>query len=203
MEQFRWGYNDVLKNRPNRPVYQTGGWWNNKLSFYFLPDVGYADINGRRSEILRDLKKVENPSELAGSYVLIDRKHFTGQNDLRIQHSYDDFGSFVLAPPQEWISIGNKFFVEIYEVPEQWSYTEPDGKALIREAFVQSAVDSDPMRFLYCLHPMYRQNLDQNAFYKLINTLRNMGDSERTAYLDEHLRYGETQGKWKVYFDSQ
>ncbi len=109
----------------------------------------------------------------------------------------------MLVAPQEWKLIGKNFFVEIYEVPGQWKYTEPDGKALIREAFVQSAVGSDPIRFLYCLHPMNRQNLDRSSFYKLINTLKNMGDSERSAYLDEHLRYGKTQDKWKVYFDSQ
>ena len=201
MEQFRWGYNDVLKGLPNKPVYLTGGWWANKLGFYFMPDIRYADMNGRRSEMLRDLKAVKNPSELAGSYVIVDRKHFTGQNDLRIQHSYDDFGAYVLLPPPEWKLLGSKFYVEIYEVPENWSYNEPDGRELAKKVIFQAAATDDPMRFVVCLHPEYLRSLDQQKFYTLFNTLRNMNDTEREKYINDSVSFKESNGKWKVIFN--
>ncbi|MBN1294527.1 MAG: glycosyltransferase family 39 protein [Candidatus Latescibacteria bacterium] len=201
MEQFRWGYNDVLKGHPNKPVYLTGGWWPNKLSFYFLPDVRYADMNGRRSEMLRDLKAVKYPSELDGSYVIIDRKHFTGQNDLRIQHSYDEFGTYVLLPPPEWKLLGSQYHVEIYKVPEGWTYREPDGQEMAKKVILQAVVSDDPMRFVYSLHPDFRQTLDQQKFYALFNTMRNISENERERYIDDSIRFKESNGKWKVIFN--
>ncbi|GAI80795.1 unnamed protein product, partial [marine sediment metagenome] len=71
--KFRWGYYDVLKDLPHKPVYSTGGWWFNRFSFYFLPDLRYMVLKWRSSEMLRDLREIKNPSELADSYVIIKR----------------------------------------------------------------------------------------------------------------------------------
>jgi len=200
MEPFRWAYYTVLKNHPPKPVYHTGGWWNNKLSFYYLPDVRFADMNGRRSPMLRDLKAVEKPSELAGSYVIIDRSHFTGQNDLRIRLSYDDFGFYVLLPPKEWSLLGSGYDVEIYEVPEGWDYTQLSGEAAIRSLLDLSLRMRDPMRFLYCLHPAFVRTLDQNSFFALFNKLIGMSESDRSAWLDRAVQVENYEGKWRVVF---
>ena len=203
MEQFRWAYYTVLKNHPPKPIYHTGGWWNNKLSFFYMPDVRFADMNGRRSPMLRDLKAVEKPSELAGSYVIIDRKHFTGQNDLRIRHSYDDFGFYVLLPPQEWTPLGSGYDVEIYEVPEGWDYTEPSGDSAIRSLLDLAIQSKDPMRFLYCLYPGFVQRLDQSSFFGLFNKLIGMSESDRNTYLEQNIQLGNYEGKWRVYFKGE
>jgi len=150
--------------------------------------------------MLRDLKAVEKPSELAGSYVIIDRTLFTGQNDLRIRHSYDDFGFYVLLPPKEWTLLGSGYDVEIYEVPEGWDYTEPSGDSAIRSLLDLALQSKDPMRFLYCLHPAFVQRLDQNSFFALFNKLTGMSESDRATYLDQNIQLGNYEGKWRVYF---
>ncbi|MFC1606825.1 ArnT family glycosyltransferase [Candidatus Latescibacterota bacterium] len=200
MEQFRWAYREVFKDRLAKPLYGTGGWWANKLSFYFLPDVRFADINGRRSEMFHDLKEVKNPEELSGAYVLIDRKHFTGQNDLRIQHSYDDFDFYVLLPPKDWTLIGTGYGVDIYEVPENWIYSKPFGKMAIRYAFDEALQKNDPIRFFYCLHPSFVERLDRDTFYGLLSQLTGMRADEREVYLDQNLQYANHDGKWRVHF---
>ena len=200
MEKFRWAYREVFKGLPEKPLYGTGGWWANKLAFYFMPDTRFADINGRRSEMFHDLKTVKKPGELSGSYVLIDRKHFTGQNDLRIQHSYDEFDYYVLVPPKEWTLLGSGFGVEIYEVPENWHFIKPFGKMDVKFVLDEALLKKDPIRFLYCLHPVFVGTLDRNKFIGLFSRLTNMNSDELEVYLDQHLEYANNDGKWKLNF---
>ena len=197
---FKWGYFDVLKDRPHKPVYNTGGWWDNKLSFYFLPDMRYADMPWRRSDMLRDIKEVKNPSELAGSYVILDRRHFSGNNDLRIRHSYDEFGGYVKVPPDEWRLLGRSRGAEIYEVPEGWTYVEPDGKELVYKALLHSVEIEDVMLFLNCLTPEFVNNMTQQIFSTLFLILKNKNDPRRNELLTEHLEYRKHDGMWKIHF---
>ena len=198
---FKWGYYDILKERPNLPVYNTGGWWNNKLSFFYLPDLNFADMPWRHSRMLRDLKAVNDPSTLAGSHVIIDRRHFSGENDLRIVHSYDDFGNFIKLPPNEWELIGRNNFVEIYEVPEGWVYDEPDGKELALESLMYSMEISDFMLFLSNLHPDLVSSLGEQQFAGLVKILVDKNDPNHEAMLGERLQYKKLGEKWKITFN--
>jgi hypothetical protein len=197
---FRWGYHEVLKGRPHKPIYGTGGWWFNKLPFYLLPDTRYAHMPWNRSELLRDLMAVSDPEELSGAYVILDRRHFSGENDLRVTHSYDDAGTFILLPPSGWKLLGANYHVEIYEVPEGWKYTEPDSKTLVRGALLHAVEMDELMRFYYCLHPDFMRTLDRNSFYSFFNMLKNMSGEERQKFLDEKALYGEISGKLKINF---
>ena len=201
--QFRWAYYDVLKDRTPKPVYVTGGWWFNKLSFYFLPDVRFADMNGRRSEMFHELKPGENPSDLSGSFVIIDRKHFNRQNDLGIQLSYDDLGFYVLLPPDEWNFLGNRNGVEIYEVPDGWTYDQSSGVATVRQVLDHSLAMGDPVRFFYCLHPDYIKTLTREDFYRQFMSLSKMETDDRNEYLNEELKVKMFDGKWKLYFGEE
>lgn len=201
LRKFRWGYFNVLENKPHKPVYNTGGWWNNKLSFYFLPDLHYAEMPWRHSAMLRDLKAVNNPSDLAGSYVIIDRSHFSGDNDLRIKHSYDDFGSYVKLPPGEWTLLGSEYNIEIYEVPDGWSYIEPDGKDLALKSLLRSINISDFMLFLNSLHPDFLSRLTEEQLGTLIQILVNEKNPTRVELLGKRLEYREYNGHWKIFFN--
>ena len=200
MQAFHWGYHDVLESRPHKPVYGTGGWWNNKLSFYFLPDIRFADMPWRRSTMLRDLKAVKNPAELDDSYIVLDRTNFTGQNDLRIRHSYDDFGSWVLLPPKEWKLLGVKYHTEIYEVPAGWTYAEPDGKQLAYGSLLHALRMDDFMLFFHTLHPEFVSTLSEERFWSLFALLKNEQDPKRAELLGSRLQYREYNGKWKIAF---
>ena len=200
MQTFRWGYRDVLKDLPHKPIYGTGGWWNNKLSFYLLPDIRFADMPWRRSTMLRDLKAVKNPSGLADSYIVLDRTNFTGQNDLRIRHSYDDFGSWVLLPPKEWKLFGVKYHTEIYEVPAGWTYAEPDGKQLAYGSLLHALRMDDFMLFFYSLHPDFLKTLSEERFWSLFALLKNEQDPKRAELLGSRLQYREYNGRWKIAF---
>ncbi|MDP2982397.1 MAG: glycosyltransferase family 39 protein [Candidatus Latescibacter sp.] len=200
MHQYRWAYREVLKNRPHLPLYGTGGWWWNKLSLWYLPDIRFADMPWRRSDMLRDLKAVKNPTDLGGSYIILDRTNFTGQNDLRIRHSYDDFGTWVLLPPREWKLLGDSEHVEIYEVPAGWTYRETDGKELANGSLLFALSEDDPMLFLYNLHPDFLAKLTQEKFWGLFNVLKNTADPQRADLLNNRLEYKENKGKWKILF---
>lgn len=200
MHMYRWAYQDILKNRPHIPLYGTGGWWWNKLSFYYLPDIRYADMPWRRSDMLRDLKMVKNPAELDGSYIILDRTNFTGQNDLRIQHSYDDFGSWVLLPPREWKLLGDREHVEIYGVPSGWTYSEPEGKELANGSMLFALKQDDPVLFLYNLHPEFLSKLSREQFWGLYNILKNNSDPKRDDLLNNRLENKEDKDKWKILF---
>lgn len=201
MQAFRWGYRDVLKGRPRKPVYGTGGWWNNKLSFYLLPDIRFADMPWRRSDMLRDLKTVKNPAELADSYIVLDRTNFTGQNDLRIRHSYDDFGSWILFPPKEWKLLGANYHTEIYEVPAGWTYTEPEGKALAYGLLLHALRMDDFMLFFFSLHPDFVKTLTEERFWSLFSLLKDEKNPERAELLNKRLVYREDNGKVKIDFN--
>ena len=200
MAKFRWGYYEVLKNLPHKPVYATGGWWYNRLSFYFLPDLRFVDMSWRRSDMLRNLIEVENLSELAESYVIIDHSHFTGENDLEVMHSYDSFGSYVQVPPEEWELLGNNHGVEIYSVPENWIYVEPDGRELALNALLRSLKVGDGMLFIYTLHPDFLSSLNETQANNLIRILSSKNNPERAELLDSRLEYKKHNGKWKILF---
>jgi len=178
LAKFRWGYNDVLKNRPHRVIYNTGGWWENKLAFYMLPDLDFAEMLWHRSESLRDMKGAK-ATELAGSYVIIDRTHFSGENDLRIRHSYDEFGTFVRVPPEDWQLIGSQYSVEIYEVSEGWTYEEPNKNQFAMTTMKRALETGDIPLFLSILHPSFLAKLDQERFSVLVNRLTNSDDAVR------------------------
>jgi len=200
MRKFRWGYFSVLKKMPNRPVYNTGGWWNNKLSFYYLPDLRFAEMPWRRSGMLRDLKAVKDPSELAGSHVIIDRSHFSGRNDLRIKHSYDDFGGYVKVPPKDWVFLGREYDVEIYFVPDDWVYDEPDGKELALESLLYSVKIGDFALFVDSLHPDLLSRLSQKDFMELVRRLSNENDPSRDELLNKRIVYKKSEDRWKIDF---
>jgi hypothetical protein len=201
MHMYRWAYQDIFKNRPHLPLYGTGGWWWNKLSFYFLPDIRYADMPWRRSDMLRDLKAVKDPSELDGSYIILDRTNFTGQNDLRIRHSYDDFGTWALLPPREWKLLGNREHVEIYEVPSGWTYSEPDGKELANGSLLFALRQDDPGLFVYTLHPEFLSRLTEEKFWELFAILKDNNDPKRTDLLNNRIEYKEDKNRWKILFN--
>ncbi|MCD6307373.1 MAG: glycosyltransferase family 39 protein [Candidatus Latescibacteria bacterium] len=201
MAKFRWGYREVLAGRPNLPVYTTGGWWENKLSFYYMPDVRFAEMPWRRSDMLLDLKNVGDTAELAGSHVIIDRSHFSGRNDLRIKHSYDDFGSFVRLPPEEWTLLGRREDVEIYSVPEGWRYEEPDGKDLARRSFLYSIKAGDFPLFLYNLDPGFVSGIGEQQLSALVRALVDENNPLRNELLNERLLYTEHEGHWKIMFN--
>jgi len=200
MAKFRWGYYEVLKNKPRKPVYITGGWWLNKLSFFFLPDIRYADVTWDRSDMLRDLKEVKNPSELAGSYIILDRSHFNGNNDLRVRHSYDSFGNYIQLPPPEWKLLGNGNEVEIYEVPEGWEYNEPDGRKIALGAFRHAIEMDDLMLAFYNLHPDFISSLTRDQFWNFITSVKKLSQSQ-SQKLYENVQYKESKGKWKIIFN--
>jgi len=200
MAKYKWGYHEILKNLPLKPVYATGGWWFNRLSFYFLPDLRFVDTSWGRSDMLRNLIEVKNPSELAGSYVIIDHTHFTGENDLKIMHSFDSFGSYVQVPPKEWELMGINHGVEIYNVPEDWIYIDPDGQELALNALLRSLEVGDGMLFIYNLHPDFLSNLNKEEANNLIRILSNKNNPERAELLESRLEYKMHNGKWKILF---
>ena len=196
MAQFRWG-RDTIGDISGEPVYTTGGWWPNKLGFYLLPSVEYAVMNGSDNDMIRDLKVETDGNRLAGSIVLIDRKHFTGQNDLGIRHSYDDFGWYVLDPPDSWAMLGFDYGVEIFHVPSDWTAVEPDGRALAQGAVLHALEIGDPMLFLYMLHPDTVNNLTEQRFMTLYNSFLQVSPETRRRYLDDQAELLEYEGKWK------
>ena len=200
MAKYKWGYHEILKNLPLKPVYATGGWWFNRLSFYFLPDLRFVDTSWGRSDMLRNLIEVENPSELAGSYVIIDHTHFTGENDLKIMHSFDSFGSYVQVPPKEWELMGINQGVEIYNVPEDWIYINPDGQELALNALLRSLEVGDGMLFIYTLHPDFLSSLNKAEANNLIRILSNKNNPQRAEFLNSRLEYKMHNGKWKILF---
>ncbi|MFC1692210.1 ArnT family glycosyltransferase [Candidatus Latescibacterota bacterium] len=200
MRFFRRGYFEVLKDRPNKPIYGTGGWWFNKLSFYYLPDIRYADMPWRRSDMLRDLKAVKNTEELAGSYIILDRRHFSGNNDLRIKHSYDEFGSFAKVPPKEWNLLDSREGVEIYEVPDGWTYDEPEGRELVLNALLYALKTGDGTLFFNCFHPDFLGQISREKLGELIQILTGDNNSERLELFTEKIEYKEHNGIWKILF---
>lgn len=201
MSQFRWGYNEVLKGRPHKPVYGTGGWWFNKLPFYFLPDIRFADMPWRRSGMLRDLKAVKNPSELGGSYIVLDRTNFSGQNDLRVRHSYDDFGPWALLPPKEWKLLGMRNGTEIYEVPAGWKYTEPDPETLAYGSLLHAVKVDDYVLFLHALYPEFVSRLTKEQFWGLFGLMKDEKNPAREELLSKRLVYREYNGRTKIDFN--
>ena len=198
MAKFRWGYYEVLQNRPLKPVYITGGWWLNKLSFFFLPDLRYADVSWDRSDMIRDLKEVKNPTELAGSYIILDRNHFNGNNDLRVRHSYDSFGSYAQLPPTEWEFLDNSYGLEIYEIPDGWEYNEPDGKETALGAFRHAIEVNDIMLAFHNLHPDFVSSFSRNQFWNFITSIRDLSPEQRKELFEERVQYKELNGKWKI-----
>ena len=201
MRFFRWGYHEVLADRPVLPVYTTGGWWPNKLSFYYMPDIRFAEMPWRKSDMIRDLADVETPGVLCGSHVIIDRRHFTGDNDLRIRHSYGDYPSFIQLPPEEWTLLGNQYGVEIYEVPDTWTYTPYDGKALVYKTMLLSLEVRDPALLLFCLAPDFINTLQQESFTQLFRALSATDNPARDELLGSRLEYQEVNGLWKIRFN--
>ncbi|HDY86964.1 MAG TPA: hypothetical protein ENH82_02480 [bacterium] len=199
--KFRWTYNDVFKDLPHKPVYITGGWWLNKLSFFFLPDLRYADVNWDRSEILRDLKEVKSSSEISGSYIIIDRSHFNGNNDLRVRHSYDSFGSYMQLPPPEWKFLGNNYKVEIYEIPDGWEYMEPDGREIALGAFKHGIEINDIMLAFNNLHPDFISSFTRNQFWNFIISFKDFSPEKRKELYEKRVQFKESNGKWKIIFD--
>jgi hypothetical protein len=75
---YRW-VNYVLRDLPRKPIYSTGEWWNNKLSFYFMPDLRFVDINGHRSPMLLNMMLHENVMNPSGYYVIIGSNYYITQ----------------------------------------------------------------------------------------------------------------------------
>ena len=146
--KFRWAQEKVLGDLPRKPVYMTGGWWLNKMAFFMLPDLRYADVTWDRSAEFRNLGDVKEPSELSGSYIVLDRSHFNGDNDLRVRHAYDTFANYVQLPPPDWKLLGSRDYVEIYEVPDNWDYSEPEGQAFTLGAFEHAMAAKDIVDYL-------------------------------------------------------
>ncbi|MHB9027139.1 MAG: ArnT family glycosyltransferase [Candidatus Latescibacterota bacterium] len=200
MRSFRWA-NELLKDRPHKPIYDTGGWWKNKLSFYMLPDIRFADLIWRRSEMLRDLKAAQNPVELRDSYIVLDRTNFSGQNDLRIRHDYSEFGPWAILPPKEWKLIGVKYGTEIYEVPSGWTWIEPEGKEMAYNSMLHALKVDDFVLFLYNLHPDFVKKLNKEQFWGLFALLKDEKNPDRNEILGKRLEYREYEGKWKIFFN--
>lgn len=200
MRSYRWA-NGILQDLPRKPIYGTGGWWNNKLSFYLLPDIRFADMPWRRSDTLRDLTTVKDPAELRDSHVVLDRTNFSGQNDLRIRHDYANVGPWVLLPPKEWKLLGAQFGTELYEVPANWTYTAPDSTALVQGSLMHSLKVDDYVLFLYNLHPDFIAKLNKEQFWGLFGLLKDEKNPDRNEILGSRMEYREHEGKWKVYFN--
>jgi hypothetical protein len=200
MRSFRWA-KELLKGRPHKPFYGTGGWWNNKLSFYMLPDIRFADMPWRRSDMLRDLKAVRNSRDLGDSYIVLDRTNFSGQNDLRIRHEYRDFGPWVLLPPKEWKLLGAQYGTELYEVPAGWTWVEPDGRQMAYDSLLHALKVDDFVLFLYNLHPEFVNKLNKDQFWGLYGLLRDERNPKRNEILEKRMEYREYEGIWKIYFN--
>jgi len=200
MECYRWAYYEILKDKPHKPLYTTGGWWTNKLSFFFLPDIRYADMPWRRSDMFRDLKSVKNPDDLSDSYIILDKRNFTGNNDLGIKHEYDDFGSYVKIPPKDWKLLGSMDHIEIYDIPQNWKYIEPDGKEFVLSELFYALKTRDITLFLNSMHPDFLKSIDQNQLQGLANILANDNDPKRAELLNNRLIYKELNNQWKITF---
>ncbi len=201
MRSFRWAYREALAELPRKPIYGTGGWWNNKLSFYLLPDLRFAALPWRRPDMLRDLKAVRNPDELRDSYIVLDRTNFSGQNDLRIQHSYDEFGPWTLLPPKEWNLLGFNYNTEIYEVPADWTWVEPESKDFAYNTFLHALKIDDYVLFMHSLHPEFLKTLSRDQFWGLYGLLRDERDPNRNEILANRLEMQEHGDGWKVHFN--
>ncbi len=195
---FSTVYHDLLAGRPNLPVYHTGGWWTNKLSFYYLPDLRFADMPWRRSDMLRDLVAVKDPSVLAGSHVILDRRNFSGENDLRIQHDYAAAGPWVTLPPEEWTLLGRNGITEVFEVPEDWTYTPVEGREHALQSLLYAAEIGDPVLFLFNLHPEFTATLTRDRFFTLFRTLGAADEAGRRAFIGNQVAFREADGAWKI-----
>ena len=196
---FRTVYRGVLADRPNLPVYHTGGWWANKLSFYYMPDIRYAEMPWRHTDMIRDLGAASDPSMLAGSHIILDRRHFSGNNDLRIRHEYRDFGPWVSLPPSEWELLGRLDMVEVYAVPEGWTYNQPDPQAFALGSIMYATEIGDPLLFLSNLHPSYVETLDRETFFALFEALIG-ADGPGKDGLMGRIRYAGHDGRQKILF---
>jgi hypothetical protein len=196
---FRTVYREVLADRPNLPVYHTGGWWINKLSFYYMPDIRYAYLPWRPSKMFRDLGAASDPSMLAGSHIILDRRHFSGNNDLRIRHDYRDFGPWVSLPPSEWELLGRLDMVEVYAVPEGWTYDPPEPLAFALGSLMYATEIGDPLLFLSNLHPSYVETLDRESFFALFEALSG-ADGPGKDGLMGRIRYAGHDGRQKILF---
>ena len=150
--------------------------------------------------MLKDLKAVAEPSELAGAYVLVDHTHFSGHNDLRIKYSYDEFGNYVKLPPEEWTLLGSNYGVEIYEVPDGWTYNPPDGKEFVYAALMHALDTENYDLFLNCLHPNLLSQLNENKRRTLYLKCINRNDQMIQQIFEKHLVYKELGKLWKIDF---
>ncbi|MFC1542231.1 ArnT family glycosyltransferase [Candidatus Latescibacterota bacterium] len=200
IRKYRWVYYRVLSEKPNKPVYHTGGWWNNKLAYYYLPDIRYADVSWDRSTMLRDLKNVKNPTELRGSYVIVDRSHFNSENDLNLLLSYDDYGSYLQFPSDEWEFLGSAYNVEIYEVPNGWVYVEPDEQEIALNAFIHALKVKDLMLAIQNLHPDFLSGFSGEQFRAFIDSIIDLNSPLSKQIFSEKVRYKMYNGKWKLLF---
>ena len=200
--KYRWAYYNVLNNHPVKPVYNTGGWWNNKLSFYFLPDIRFADLQWKKSDMLRDLLKVVNPDSLKGSYIIIDRSHFIGNDDSKINRSYDNLPDFLILPPKEWKLLGNDFKTEIYEVPESWKYHKPDPKELAFGILQYAIKIDDALLFYSVLHPDMTSLLSPDEYFDFYKKIKNTGSPENINLMNS-MEYREYNGVIKLFFKTK
>ena len=200
IRKFRWGYYHVLEKQPVKPVYLTGGWWTNKLAYYYLPDERFADVSWDRSDMFRDIRDVRNPAELRGAHVIVDRTHFSGQNDLGVHLSYDDFAPYMLVPPVEWKLLGSGYNVEIYDVPGDWSYSEINDKELALNAFRHALKVRDLMLAIQNLHPDFMSRFTGEQFREFIDTIIDLNSPRSKKIFEERVQYKKFDGKWKLLF---
>ncbi len=208
VEKYRTCFYEVLKKRWRKSVFITGGWWRNKLAFYYLPDERYADVSWDRSTMLRDLQKVSDPSELAGSYLILDRSHFNGNNDLRVMHEYDDFGSYLMLPPKEWKLLANKVFfrsntrydVELYEIPVGWTYDEPEGRDFVVGSFRHAMENNDIFLAYQNLHPDFVRSLTKDQFWDFMKQVMDLTPQQADELFAKQVTFKEYNGKWKLQF---
>ncbi len=200
MLKFRWANDQIFADSQVKRIYTTGGWWKNKLSFFMMPDLAFAEMPWRHSDSLLDLKGT-TPNELAGSHVVIDRTHFTGENDLRVRHSYDDFGTFVRVPPKEWKLLGSKHRVEIYEVPENWTYKEPDAVAFLVNALNRGIETGDVSMIVSVFHPDLLKTLDQSKFNDIVGRFSSNDPTIRKQIIDKMLFKEDQDKRIKIDFN--
>ncbi len=200
IRKYRWAYYRVLEDRPVAPIYLTGGWWRNKLAYYYLPDERFADVEWDRSEMLRDLTDISDSSELAGAYVLIDRTHFSGQNDLGLRLSYENLGQFVRVPPEEWDLLASGYNVEIYKVPETWVYQPVDEKQLVLESFKHSLKVGDLMLAIQNLHPDFLGKFEGADFREFIDSIIDLESQYSMRMFSENVEFRKFGDNWKILF---
>ena len=107
----------LLKDRPRKDLFVTGGWWPLRMSHYFGRENGYIDPPGGPRNRLKLLRGLRDVRDVRDAYAIVDRNPFLGVGDFKF--SYSEYPPFVERIPSHWQRLGAFHNIEVYYAPQE------------------------------------------------------------------------------------